>query len=158
MASSFCAFNCRRLINPTALYVCASLAFACPAHAADHEIRTRANQWAPIVLFIEPGDSVIWVGMSGHETELLEGMAPEDAMLWRSELHEEGYRVTFTLPGAYIYKCHVHLSAGMIGAIVVGNGVPENLAEIESAIENVESGRAAVRRVIARMKRELEAR
>ncbi len=85
-------------------------------------------------------------------------MAPEDAVLWRSELHEEGFRVTFALPGAYIYKCHIHLPAGMIGAIVVGNGTPENLDEIDKALETVGAGRAAIRRVIARMKRELAAR
>jgi len=129
-----------------------------PAFAAEHEIRTRANQWSPTVLFIEPGDSVVWVGMTGHETELIEGMGPENAMLWRSELGEEGFRVTFVEPGAYVYKCHVHLSAGMIGAIVVGSGEPPNLAEIDAALEQVEQGRAAVRRVIARMKRELAAR
>jgi pseudoazurin len=131
---------------------------ASAAFAAEHQIRTRANQWAPTVLFIEPGDSVVWVGMTGHETELIEGMGPENAMLWRSELGEEGFRVTFVEPGAYVYKCHVHLNAGMIGAIVVGSGEPPNIAEVDAALEQVEQGRAAVRRVIARMKRELAAR
>ena len=158
VASRFYAFERRRLVYPAALHVSATLVFFCPAYAADHEISTRGNQWAPVVLFIEPGDSVTWVGMSGHETELIEGMAPEDAMLWGSDLHEEGFRVTFVVPGAYIYKCHIHLQAGMIGAIVVGAGVPANLAEIDSAIETVESGRPAVRRVVARMKREIDAR
>lgn len=158
MVSSFRAFEGRRFVFPAALYVCATLGFLRAAYGEDHEIRTRGNQWAPTVLFIEPGDSVIWVGMSGHETELIEGMAPEDAMRWRSELHEEGFRVTFVVPGAYLYKCHVHLAAGMVGAIVVGEGVPENLGEIDSALQTVETGRAAVRRVIARMKREVDSR
>ena len=46
------------------------------AEADNHEIDTRGNQWRPIVLFIESGDTVTWLGMSGHETELMEGMAP----------------------------------------------------------------------------------
>ena len=158
MASSLRTIHCRRLAYSAALYISTSLVFLCPSYAADHEIDTRGNQWQPTVLFIEPGDSVTFVGMSGHETELIDGMAPEDAMLWRSELHEEGFRVTFTLPGAYIYKCHVHLQAGMVGAVVVGDGVPENLPEIDSALETVQAGRAAVRRVVARMKREVAAR
>ena len=110
------------------------------------------------MLFIEPGDSVVWVGMEKHETELIGGMGPEDAMLWRSEIGEEGFRVTFVEPGAYVYKCHVHLNAGMIGAIVVGDGQPANLSEIDNALETLEQGRVAVSRVIARMKREVAAR
>jgi hypothetical protein len=55
------------------------------------------------VLFVEPGDSVVWVGMTGHETELIEGMGPEDVMLWRSELGEEGFSVTFVQPIYVLY-------------------------------------------------------
>jgi pseudoazurin len=128
------------------------------ADAADHEVLTRANQWAPVVLFVEPGDSVVWVGMTGHETELIAGMGPEDVMLWRSELGEEGFRVTFVQPGAYIYKCHVHLNAGMIGAIVVGDGEPDNLAEIDAALLRLGEERAAVERIVARMKRRIARR
>lgn len=99
-----------------------------------------------------------WVGMSGHETELIDGMGPENAMLWRSDLSEEGFRVTFVQPGAYIYQCHVHLNAGMIGAIVVGAEEPQNLTEIDAALAQLDQGRAAVQRVVARMKRALAAR
>lgn len=146
--------------HPIQSRIAAAFVLLCPldAHVADHEIRTRGNQWNPSVIFIEPGDSVVFVGMSGHETELIEGMGPEDAMLWRSELHEEGFRVTFVLPGAYVYKCHVHLNAGMIGAIVVGDGEPHNIAEIDAAIPMIAQGRAAVRRVVAQMKRQVAAR
>lgn len=126
------------------------------ADTVEHEIATRANQWVPAVLFIEPGDTVTWRGMSGHETALIEGMGPEDAMRWRSELNEEGFRVTFTEPGAYIYKCDVHLPAGMVGAIVVGE--PSNVAEIDAAVSRLDEERASVARVVARMKRMLRAR
>jgi plastocyanin len=135
-----------------------AVVFVSPIYAAEHEVNTRANQWAPIILFIEPGDSVVWVGMEGHETELIEGMGPEDVMLWRSELGEEGFRVTFVQPGAYIYKCDVHLHVGMIGAVVVGGGEPPNLMEIDAALADIDQGQAAVRRVVARMKRELSRR
>lgn len=160
MNRSLREFGCHWFAYPKALHFVAAVASLCPvsSYAADHEIRTRGSQWAPIVLFIEPGDSVTWVGMSGHETELIEGMGPENAMLWRSELDEEGFRVTFVMPGAYVYKCHVHLRAGMIGAIVVGDGVPENLDEIDAALETLGQGRSAARRVVAQMKREIGAR
>lgn len=151
---------CKWRVVPQLLRVAAVFVLLCPlsSYAVDHEVRTRGNQWAPNVLFIDPGDSVVWVGMTGHETELIEGMAPEDAMLWRSELHEEGFRVTFVVPGAYIYKCHVHLGAGMIGAIVVGPGEPANLAQIDTALANLEQGRAFIGRAVARMKRAVAAR
>lgn len=160
MNKSFREFGCKWLACPKTLQIAAAYAFLCPvsSYAEDHEIRTRGSQWAPIVLFIQPGDSVVWVGMNTHETELIEGMGPEDAMLWRSELNEEGFKVTFELPGAYVYKCHVHLRAGMIGAIVVGDGVPANLDEIDAALDALDAGRSAARRVVAQLKREVAAR
>ncbi len=153
-----CAY--KRLIHPLPLHIAAACAFLCAfdSYAADHEIRTRGNQWAPIVLFIDPGDSVVWVGMSGHETELIDGMGPEDAMLWRSEMGDEGFRVTFVKSGAYIYKCNVHLPAGMVGAIVVGDGEPDNLAAIDSAVAALRGQRLFVQRVVAQMKRAVAAR
>ena len=89
--------------------------------AAEHEINTRPGQWLPVVLFVAPGDTVVFHGMSGHETELIQDLAPAGAMPWRSEIGEEGFEVVLDVRGAYIYKCHTHLRAGMIGAIVVGD-------------------------------------
>lgn len=149
-----------RVGNLLAPHFLAVVLFVCAADAvaAKHEVRTRGNQWIPVVLFVEPGDTVVWVGMEGHETALVEGMGPEDAMLWRSELGEEGFEVTFVLAGAYIYKCHVHLNAGMIGAIVVGGGDPPNIAEIDAAIPQLGDERPFVERTVARMKRALARR
>ena len=132
--------------------------FACSIHAAEHEIDTRANQWVPVVLFVAPGDSIVFRGMSSHETELIEGMGPKGAEPWRSELDAEGFTVTLDVPGAYIYKCHVHMNAGMVGAIVVGDGEPSNLAAIRAALPDVELGRVFVERVVGRLERELRRR
>jgi hypothetical protein len=93
--------------------------------------------------------------MDGHETELVAGMAPADAATWRSELGEEGFKVRFQHEGVYIYKCHSHLSAGMFGAIVVGDGEPANLAAIEASLAGIEAGRLAIERVVAKLKDEL---
>jgi pseudoazurin len=125
-----------------------------PAVAREYEIGTRGNQWAPAVLFIAPGDTVVWRGMSGHETELFDGMSPPQADYWMSALGEEGFSVTFSTEGAYIYKCHTHLSAGMVGAIVVGDGPPQNLEAIDAAVRELDVGRAFVQRIVERMKRE----
>lgn len=149
-----------KLLRVAVTLSCASLGLLClrTTLAEEHEINTRAAVWVPLVLFIEPGDTVVWHGMSGHETELIEGMAPTGAMLWRSALDEEGFRVTFDKEGAYIYKCHTHMSAGMVGAIVVGGTEPRNLDAIDAAVANLDGDRRAVEQLIARLKREVRRR
>ena len=142
-----------RLVLPFAAAICVST-----ASAEDHEIATRGSQWNPVVAFIEPGDSVVWVGMESHETELVAGLHPEGAPVWGSELDEEGFRVTFEQPGAYIFKCHVHLNAGMVGAIVVGTVAPAELEAIDAAAAELGPERRVVQRVIGRMKREITQR
>ncbi len=138
--------------------VAQAMLLVCPVRAEEHEIDTRANRWVPVVLFVAPGDTIVFRGMSSHETELIEGMGPEGAMPWRSELDAEGFTITLDVPGAYVYKCHVHMTAGMVGAIVVGDGAPQNLAAIRAALPEVELGRVFVERVVGRLERELRRR
>jgi len=143
-----------------ALPCCAALATLSilPAHAEEHIVRTRRAEWVPSVLFVQPGDTVIWQGMKNHETELIEGMGPAGAFAWNSEIDAEGFRVTLEEEGAYIYSCDVHMTFGMVGAIVVGDGQPENLAEIDAALPAVEVGQVFAGRIIERMKRALRRR
>jgi plastocyanin len=140
------------------LIIIATLIRASAAQAEEHIVATRGNQWLPAIVFIDVGDSIVWTGMTTHETELVDGLHPEGAQLWRSELNEEGFSATFDEPGAYIYKCHVHLGAGMFGAVVVGPVVPENLAAIDAAESVLDTERVFVQRVVARMKREINRR
>lgn len=129
-----------------------------PVRAEEHIVRTRRTEWVPSVLFIQPGDTVVWLGMRGHETELIEGMGPEGGAQWDSLLDAEGFKVKFDASGAYIYSCDIHMSNGMVGAIVVGDVEPGNLAAIDAALPRVENGRIFVERIIDRMKRELNRR
>ena len=129
-----------------------------PVRAEEHVVRTRRTEWVPSVLFIQPGDTVIWLGMRGHETELIEGMGPEGGTQWDSLLDAEGFKVTFAASGAYIYSCDIHMTNGMVGAIVVGDVEPSNVAAIDTALPQVENGRVFVERIIGRMKRELNRR
>ncbi|MGH8538861.1 MAG: plastocyanin/azurin family copper-binding protein, partial [Gammaproteobacteria bacterium] len=62
-------------------------------------------------------------------------MIPDGAQAWQSKMGED-FSVTLDAPGAYIYKCSPHVSLGMVGAIVVGEGKPENLAAVKSSPEN----------------------
>jgi plastocyanin len=129
-----------------------------PAGAADHVVKTRRTEWIPTVLFVQPGDTVIWQEMRGHETALVDGMGPPGAATWDSMLDAEGFSIKLTVEGAYIYTCDIHINGGMVGAIVVGDGEPSNLAAIDAALPRVEVGRIFVERIIGRMKRELERR
>jgi len=129
-----------------------------PAYAEEHIVRTRRAEWVPSVLFIQPGDTVIWQGMRSHETELITGMGPEGAFAWDSEIDAEGFRVTLDVEGAYIYSCDIHMNYGMVGAIIVGDGQPANLAAIDAALPTVEVGSQFVSRIIDRMKRTLARR
>lgn len=129
-----------------------------PAQGAEHVIRTRRTEWIPTVLFVQPGDTVTWQEMRGHETALIEGMGPPGAESWDSMLDAEGFSITLTLEGAYIYICDIHINGGMVGAIVVGDGEPSNLDAIDAALSRVEVGHVFVERVIERMKRELRRR
>jgi plastocyanin len=126
--------------------------------AAEHVVRTRRTEWIPAVLFVQPGDTVVWEGMRGHETALVDGMGPPGAVSWDSMLDAEGFRITLTEEGAYIYTCDIHINGGMVGAIVVGDDPPANLAAIDAALERVVVGRVFVERVIARLRRELARR
>ncbi len=128
------------------------------AGAEQLKVKGVVTQWAPLVLFAQPGDTVTFVGMLGHDTVSIDGMIPEGAEPWKSKLGAEAFTITVEKEGAYIYKCTPHMSAGMIGAIVVGHAEPANLAEIEQSLPDVKIGRNMVKRTIRKMKQALEKR
>lgn len=119
-----------------------------------HIVKGVVTQWRPMILFIEPGDTVVFRQMSGHDTESMDGLFPADAKPWRSQLGEEGFTVTPTVEGAYLYKCNPHVSSGMIGAIVVGKLPPSNLSELEASAQN----KGMTGRAIRKLKQALEAK
>ena len=140
-----------------ALAVVSQCAFADEASIkTEFSIKGLATAWDPLVLFIQPGDMVQFTNMIGHDTETYEGMIPEGAKPWKSQLGEEGFAVTLDVEGAYIYKCNPHVSLGMIGAIVVGPITPANLEAIEKALPNVKIARNMVQRAIRKMKKAIE--
>jgi pseudoazurin len=134
-------------------------ALAAPATSAEeYVVRTRRTEWIPAVLFIQPGDTIIFQGMRTHETMLIEGMGPAGGETWRSALDAEGFSVTLNAEGAYVYSCDIHINGGMVGAVVVGDAMPTNLDAIDAALDNIEHGRVFVERIIGRMKRALARR
>jgi len=115
--------------------VAATALVASPAFADDAVVKAAVTRWSPMITFINPGDSVTWTNMNGHDTASIEGMIPEGAEKWVSKLGET-FTHKFTKPGAYVYKCIPHGSLGMEGVIVVGEGTPANLESIKKNPHN----------------------
>jgi pseudoazurin len=127
------------------------------AAAEDLIVDAQVTSFVPMIVFAKPGDTITWTNMIGHDTVSIDGMIPPGAKPWQSKLGEQ-YSTTVGAEGAYVYKCTPHIATGMVGAIVVGNGDPGNLAAIDAALEHVPVGKNMVARVIRKMKQALEER
>ena len=114
-------------------------------------VKGVVTQWAPMVLFVKPGDQIVFRQMAGHDSETIEGMIPEGAETWKSKLGQEGFAVSPSVPGIYMYKCNPHVSLGMIGAIAVGNPPYANLDAIEAHPQN----KGMIGRAIRKLKQAL---
>lgn len=119
------------------------------AMAEIHIVAAGATNFTPMHLFIKPGDSVQWKNMVIHDTESMDGLIPEGAEKWKSNVGQE-YEVTLDVEGVYIYKCNPHYPNGMVGAIIVGE--PTNMEQIEANAKGREKG------VIFKLKKKLAAK
>lgn len=84
----------------------------------------------PLVVSIQPGDTVSWTGMNVHNTMSVDALLPPDSVGWESTIGED-FQHTFIDEGIYIYQCKPHSNLGMGGAIIVGE--PVNLQAIKAA-------------------------
>lgn len=129
------------------------VAEAAPAPApTQHIVKGVVTQWAPLVLFVNPGDQIVFRQMVGHDSETIDGMIPEGAKTWKSKMGAEGFAVSPDVPGIYMYKCNPHVSLGMIGAIAVGDPPYANLDAIEAHPLN----KGMIGRAIRKLKQALE--
>ncbi|HMM75021.1 MAG TPA: plastocyanin/azurin family copper-binding protein [Gammaproteobacteria bacterium] len=134
----------------------ALLGLSSGALAEEHIIKAVITNWVPLVTFAKPGDTLKFMQMAGHDTESIDGMIPEGATKWKAKMGQEGFSVKLEKEGAYIYKCNPHMTTGMVGAVVVGEGEPANLAELDKALNDVKLGKNMVARTIKKMKQELQ--
>jgi len=106
--------------------ITASIAFFASgiALAADHTINAQARVFVPDIIYIQPGDTVGWINMTSHNSASVEGLIPEGAEAWQSQLGEN-LKLSLDKEGVYGYVCQPHIGFGMMGVIVVGN--PTNL-------------------------------
>ena len=69
------------------------------------------------IVRIEVGDTITWVPTSkGHNVEMIS--SPND-IKFKSKNNKEA-KITFEVPGLYLYWCTPHKGRGMIGLVVVG--------------------------------------
>ena len=109
----------------------------------------HTNVFAPDMLYVLSGDTITFVPTdAGHNTASKRGMMPDGAEPWNSPLNEE-FSVILTVPGVYGYVCLPHYEMGMVGLIVVGEGLP-NLDD-SSKVRHPGAARAAFREIFARI-------
>jgi len=100
------------------------------AETETHTVEARAVSFDPMVIKIQPGDTVAWTNMTGHNSNSMgdeQGLIPEGGKSWKSQIGQN-YSVTLETEGVYIYKCDPHYAMGMVGAIIVGE--PVNIDEV----------------------------
>ena len=128
-------------------------AFSTNVSAEEHVIKAAVTKFQPLVVFAEPGDTIVWQGMAGHDTASMNGMVPEGAEAWQSKMGEI-FSITVEKEGTYLYKCTPHASLGMMGAIIVG-GNTDNLATIKEGVDASGEPKGMVKRVIRKVEKEL---
>ena len=90
---------------------------------------TSDDTYSIEVAEINVGDTIEWLPKNkGHNVEFLAGPNMK-ALPEKSDL-DASHRITFDLPGVYLYQCTPHGNMGMLGLIIVGNNI-DNLDDIE---------------------------
>lgn len=112
----------------TALFL-ACLLITGSALAANHTVTALGLAFQPLVVKIDPGDTVQWTKMSSHNVEMMPSLIPEGTEAFKSPMSQDVSH-TFEKEGIYVYQCTPHISAGMGGAVIVGE--PTNLDAIKS--------------------------
>lgn len=117
--------------------------------AEEHIVAAGATNFNPMHVFIKPGDSVKWTNMTIHDSQSMDGLIPEGAEHWKSNIGQE-IAVTLDVEGVYIYKCNPHYPMGMVGAIIVGEA--NNMDQLDANAKGREKG------VIFKLKKKLAAK
>jgi pseudoazurin len=115
--------------------------------AESHTVNAEARRFNADIIYIQPGDTVGWINMTSHNTVTIEGMIPEGAEPWRSNLGQN-LQVTLDIEGVYAYVCEPHLGFGMVGLIIVGE--PTNLAAVRETALTLEG---PYRRILGKLKK-----
>ena len=115
--------------------------------AESHTINAEARRFVADIVYIQPGDTVGWINMTSHNTVSIDGLIPEGAEPWRSNLGQN-LQLTLEVEGVYAYVCEPHLGFGMVGLIIVGE--PTNLEAVREAALKLEG---PYRRILGKLKK-----
>lgn len=108
----------------------------------DYDVGMSMSRFRPEELTVAAGTTVVWHNTSSHSHTVtaFQGSYPDGAEYWASGGHDseeeatqawndstgvgtlepdDSYEHTFAVPGTYTYYCIPHLSADMVGKIVV---------------------------------------
>lgn len=133
--------NSRIQFTAAIIFVLATL-WGRAAFSADHTVTAVSVKFNPLFLYIEPGDTVNWESMAGHNIETIDAMVPEGVEKILSDLGDN-VSATFETEGIIVYKCTPHWGARMGGIIVVGK--PEDPGAIlDGYLEAIETDRAGL--------------
>ena len=106
---------------------------------------TADDTYSIEVAQIDVGDNIEWLTKNkGHNVEFLAGPNMK-ALPEKSDL-DVSHRITFDLPGVYLYQCTPHGNMGMLGLIIVGNNF-DNLDNIDK-IELSRVAKSVLQRLI----------
>ena len=102
----------------------AAIFMSTPAFAADLTIEMLNKDadgnkmvYSEEIASIEVGDTVTWVPTDkGHNVEMI---SSPNNIKFKSKNNKEA-KITFEVPGLYLYWCTPHKGMGMIGLVVVG--------------------------------------
>ena len=102
----------------------AAMIMSTPAFAADLTIEmlnkdANGNQmvYSEEIARVEVGDTITWAPTTkGHNVEMV---SSPNNMKFKSKNNKEA-KITFEVPGLYLYWCTPHKGMGMIGLVVVG--------------------------------------
>ncbi|MEM6974413.1 MAG: plastocyanin/azurin family copper-binding protein [Pseudomonadota bacterium] len=129
-----------------------------PANSETHVVSARGLKFDPMFIFVQPGDSVAWEDMPGHNIETIDEMVPEGQPKIKTKLGDN-YFTTFDTEGIVVYKCAPHWGARMGGIIVVG--APEDAGAILDAYmasTDVVRSNLPARGLLKKVRQELEDR
>ena len=80
---------------------------------------------------VDVGDTITWLPTSkGHNVHFIS--APDGWKIPKKSKNNKEVKITFDVPGVYLYQCTPHKAMGMIGLVVVG-GNTDNLDSIKKA-------------------------
>ena len=109
-----------------------------PAFAANFDVQLLNKGDAGLMVFqpalthVAVGDTVTFKATDkGHDVQTIPGMLPDGAQPVKGETSKD-LMVTFTVPGAYGFKCTPHYAMGMVALVGVGDAAAANLEALKA--------------------------